>query len=559
MIQEDKMIQKDEAVRTAQDLWDPCLGDGNYRNPVLYADYSDLDVVKVGEDFFMTASSFTYVPGVPLLHSRDCVNWTLINYCVRELPFERYNRPCHGCGTWAPAIRYHEGEYFVFIPMPDEGIFMVKTRDPWGEWSPMHCVVPQKGWIDPCPFWDVDGKAYLIFAYANSRCGIKHRLSLCEMRPDGTGLIGEPVTVFDGILTNPTLEGPKLYKRDGYYYIFAPAGGVENGWQTVLRSENIYGPYEYRIVMHQGNTEINGPHQGAYVEDSDGRGYFLHFQDREAYGRICHMQPVCWVGGWPFIGQEQNGDGIGEPVSEWEIPHTREKMCTEKKRGIPVSDEFDREELGLQWQWQANPQKTWYSLTEKPGCLRMYMLNNPHREENLLWYAPNLLTQLLQAPAFSATVCVTLSPDREGDLCGIGMTGLSYTYLGVVHREGQLRLELWKGCVTEKEGEGKAQEERAAETILNFKPAVPSECPGNRSVFLKLILNGNGIYSYQFAVEDTPDRYQEIPGEYKLERGTWTGAKFALIALNRDNRRSAGYGDFEFVRFGRIERQREER
>lgn len=275
-------------------MWTADLGNGTYRNPILYADYSDPDVIRVGGDFYMTASSFAHTPGLPILHSKDLVNWKLIGHAVDRLPGE-YDGPVrHGDGVWAPSIRYHDGKFWIFFSAPDEGIYMTTAADPAGPWSPLHLVKEAKGWIDPCPFWDEDGRAYLVHAFARSRSGIKHRLKMCGMKPDGTGLLDDGVIIFDGELDHPTMEGPKMYKRNGYYYIFAPAGGVPTGWQTILRSRDVYGPYEDKIVLQQGSTETNGPHQGGYVELESGESWFIHFQDRDAYGRIVHLQPMRW-------------------------------------------------------------------------------------------------------------------------------------------------------------------------------------------------------------------------------------------------------------------------
>ena len=211
---------------------------------------------------FMTASSFNCTPGLPILHSKDLVNWRLVNYAFKNLDLPGYDRPMHGCGIWAPSIRYHNGLFWICVGLPDEGIYMTTAEDPFDEWSPLFCIKPGKGWIDPCPFWDDDGQAYLVHAFANSRCGIKSKLILHRMAPDGTGVLNEGKIIFDGTVDHPTVEGPKMYKRNGYYYIMAPAGGVTNGWQTVLRSQSIWGPYEDRIVLRQGSTPVNGPHQG---------------------------------------------------------------------------------------------------------------------------------------------------------------------------------------------------------------------------------------------------------------------------------------------------------
>lgn len=215
------------------------MNKNTYSNPILYTDYSDPDAIRVKDDYFMIASSFSNVPGIPILHSKDLIHWQIINYVLDSLPDVRYDNPVHGCGVWAPSIRFHEGIFYVCFPMPDEGIYMCTSTDPFQKWSAPVNIRPGAGWIDPCPFWDDDGKAYLVAGVAKSRIGYKSVLNIVEMRPDGLGLIGPEIKIFDGNENDQvTIEGPKLYKRNGYYYIFAPAGGVKTGWQTVLRAQN---------------------------------------------------------------------------------------------------------------------------------------------------------------------------------------------------------------------------------------------------------------------------------------------------------------------------------
>ena len=239
--------------------WVADKGNGTYQNPVLHADYSDPDICAAGDDFYMTASSFNCIPGIPILHSNDLVNWSLVNYALPvQEPEPFFDKAQHGKGVWAPAIRFHNGEFYIYWGDPDYGIYMIKTKDPKGKWSKPVLVKAGKGMIDATPLWDEDGKVYLIHAYAGSRSGVNSILVICELNAEGTEVISDPVMVFDGNDgKNHTVEGPKLYKRNGYYYIFAPAGGVATGWQLVLRSKNIYGPYESKIVMAQGKTTIN--------------------------------------------------------------------------------------------------------------------------------------------------------------------------------------------------------------------------------------------------------------------------------------------------------------
>lgn len=334
------------------EVWVSDLGNGTYKNPVLYSDYSDPDVIRVGDDYFMTASSFNEIPGLPILHSKDMVNWKLVNYAITDLiPKETYKVPQRGNGVWAPSIRFHKGEYFIYWGDPDFGVFMVKTKDPLGKWEEPVWVMEGKGLIDTCPLWDDDGNAYLVHGWAGSRAGVKSILTINKMNPEGTKVLDKGVHIFDGHDAHPTVEGPKFYKRNGYYYIFAPAGGVATGWQLVLRSKNIYGPYEEKIVLEQGKSKINGPHKGAWVDTPNGQDWFYHFQDVDAGGRLVHLQPMKWEKDWPVIGIDTDKNGIGEPVLTHKKPEVGKIFPIETPA---ESDEFNDDKIGLQWQWSAN-------------------------------------------------------------------------------------------------------------------------------------------------------------------------------------------------------------
>ena len=357
MISVSIFAQKQDSYKS--EVWVSDNGNGTYTNPILYADYSDPDVTRIGDDYFMTASSFNAAPGLPILHSKDMINWELINYALPvQVPEDIFSIPQHGNGVWAPSMRYHNNELYIYWGDPDHGIYMVRTDDPYGNWEEPVLVMKGKGLIDPSPLWDEDGKAYLVHAYAGSRAGVKSLLTVNKMNAEGTKVLDAGRHVFDGHDVHPTVEGSKFYKRNGYYYIFAPAGGVSTGWQLALRSKNIYGPYEERVILEQGSTDINGPHQGAWVETPSGEDWFYHFQDVEAYGRIVHLQPMKWENDWPVIGKDIDGNGIGEPVK------THKKPKNEKDYAIvsPLeSTEFEGDSLGLQWQWQANPKVVWHA------------------------------------------------------------------------------------------------------------------------------------------------------------------------------------------------------
>lgn len=485
-----------------------------YKNPIIYADYSDPDVIRVGEDFYMVASSFTYLPGVPILHSKDLVHWELINYAVPSLPSPRYDLPRHGSGTWAPSLRHQNGVFYIFIPLPDEGIYVARSKDIRGHFR-LNCLAEAKGWIDPCPLWDDDGKAYIVFAYANSRCGKKHRLAMVEIDPDCTHLIGKVQEIFHKEEIAPTIEGPKLYKKDGLYYIFAPAGGVEQGWQAVLRSPSIWGPYEYKAVLQQGNTSINGPHQGGWVTAPDGSDWFIHFQDVMELGRITHLQPMHWEAGWPVMGNS------GEPVTHCRLP-----VAGAPHYEIAQSDDFDGR-LGLQWQWQANPRQDFYSISD--SGLRLNCLSNPARE-NLLWYAPNALTQIPQHKSLCAQAKLTLHPDQPGDFASLGMLGHRYAYLAL--EDGYLRL--YTGNVAETQDLGKAEETLTTELVYSLS-----------SVYLRLVLLDGKTYRFYWSSDAA--QYHPIGEPMPLYRATWTGAKLCLWASNRHNHPSEGFGEYAYL------------
>ncbi len=498
-----------------------------YRNPILAMDLSDPDAIRVGEDYYLVASSFTYLPGVPVLHSKDLVHWRQISWCVSALPFARYAQPCHGAGAWAPAIRWHDGLFYVYIPLPDEGIFVTTAADPAGPWSPLHCVWQGKGWIDPCPFWDDDGAAYLVHAFARSRCGIKHRIDVCAMSPDGMRLLDQGTEVFNDPVRHPTMEGPKMYRRDGWYYIFAPAGGVGTGWQTVLRARSPLGPYEDKIVLHQGATPVNGPHQGAWVDTPDGADWFLHFQERGVYGRVLHLQPMTWADGWPAMGEKPNSQGVGQPVLSHPLP------LPDKGSDFSMAcdDDFSGPDLALQWQWQANPQRRWYDLD---GGLRLHILPCV-RDRSLLWYLPNVLSQTPQAWAFTMEASLTLEDREEGDEAGIAVLGHSYSALALQRDASGRRLVLYRGAVTQPTAQGEAEEETVR--------AVPY--PGDR-VTLRLHFFQGGSVTYGYL---RPDGTEEVlTGSFYAGPSSWSGARPALFARNVRNV-PGGDGRFHRVRF----------
>ncbi len=519
-----------EAQLPSSKVWVADLGNGTYKNPVIHADYSDPDACRVGTDFYMTASSFDAVPGLPILHSKDLVNWKLIGHALkRQPPFEHFSKTQHGNGVWAPAIRYHKGEFVIYYPDPDFGIYVTKAKKPAGPWSEPLLVEGGKGLIDPCPFWDTDGQAYLVHGWAGSRAGIKSILTIKKMNPEGTAVVDEGVIVYDGHELDPTVEGPKIYKRNGYYYIFAPAGGVATGWQLVLRSKNIYGPYERKVVMEQGATSINGPHQGAWVNTHLGEDWFLHFQDKGIYGRVVHLQPMKWMKDWPVIGNDKDGDGNGEPVLTYQKPNVGKVYPIVTP---PESDEFDSVKLGLQWQWQANPKGTWHT-TSNQGFLRLYSDKIPEEAQNY-WEVPNILLQKFPSNRFMATTKLTFKPNPklENEKVGLIIMGKSYAYLGL--KSGKEGMSLVY-TVCKKASEKSAEQETLIDKVERGK-----------DVYFRVNVSEAG--KCQFAYSTDGQAFINVGTEFSAEVGLWIGTKIGIFCTRTSQINDSGYADFDWFR-----------
>lgn len=501
------------------EVWCPDNGNGTYTNPVINADYSDPDVCvgASGEDYYLTASSFQCTPGLPILHSKDLVNWSIINYALQELsPKEVFDKPAHGMGVWAPSIRYHKGEYYIYWGDPDYGVFMVKTKDPAGRWEEPVCVIPGKGMIDTTPLWDDDGRCYLVNGWAGSRAGFKSVLSVRELSSDGTKAISNPVIVFDGNNVHRTAEGPKFYKHDGYYWIMCPAGGVSTGWQLAMRSESPYGPYECKTVMAKGNSNINGPHQGGWVHTAQGEDWFMHFQDKGAYGRVVHLQPITWKDGWPVMGKVPSKGYCGEPYTTYTKPKSASNTIVN-----PIeSDEFNKPELGKQWQWHANYSQDFGQPTSG-GFFRIY--NYKQGEGETIWDIPNLLLQKTPADAFTVTTKIKVAAKKDGDYGGLIMMGRDYSAL-IVKRIGEgFQLQQVTGNDSRKEKVKVLAELKATDKDkINYDPAIYEE------IYLRLTVKEGALLT--FAYSTNGKKYQPIGEQFKMREGRWIGAKFGFIA-----------------------------
>lgn len=525
-------------------VWSPDNGNGTYTNPVINADYSDPDVCVAGEDYYLTASSFNCIPGLPILHSKDLVNWEIVGHAVKELePKQEFDRPSHGNGIWAPSIRYHNGEFYIYWGDPDYGVFMVKTKDPAGEWSKPLCVIPGKGLIDTTPLWDDDGRCYLVNAYANSRSRFASVIAIRELSADGTKPIGNPVIIYDGNGTESrTCEGPKIYKRDGWYWVMFPAGGVPTGFQVAMRSKSPFGPYESKVVLAQGKTKINGPHQGAWVHTKFGEDWFLHFQDKEAYGRVVHLQPVTWKDNWPVMGVDKDGDYCGEPVTTYRKPKTSGKVQVVNPA---ESDEFSDTRLGLQWQWHANYNET-FGMPTAFGSYRVYTHKVSEKFQNL-WEVPNLLLQKTPSDKFTATTKIRFTSKDQNQTGGLLMMGLDYSGL-VVKRVGNDFQLLQISCKSA--DKGKPQTEQL---IATLKPTAVDQIdyqPGTHiDIYMRMSVN-DGKMHFSYSLDGK--KYTKCGTEFTMREGKWIGAKIGFVAYEPGQKTNRGWIDADWFRVTRM-------
>ncbi len=520
-----------QKANTVSKVWVSDNGDGTYTNPVLYADYSDPDAIRVGDDYYLTASSFNCIPGLPILHSRDLVNWELIGHALpKQPPFDVFSKVQHGGGVWAPCIRYHNNEFYIFYPDPDYGIYRVKSAKPAGPWSEPLLVQTGKGLIDPSPFWDEDGKAYLVYALAGSRAGVKSVIMISRMATDATKLIGNSVMLIDGHKNQPTIEGPKMYKRNSWYYIFAPAGGVAPGWQMVMRSKNIFGPYEDKVVMNQGSTDINGPHQGAWVDTKTGENWFLNFQDLGAYGRVLHLNPMKWVSDWPVIGIDNAGTGIGNPVRTFKKPNVGK---TYPVMTPPESDEFNGAELGLQWQWHANYHTTWGYPSGNLGFFRLNCIPRPLDAVNL-WNISNLMLQKFPAPEFTATTKLTFDARFDKEEVGFVVMGLDYCRISIIREDGKLVVRT--GCCKQADKGGK---EDISDPVSVSSP----------TIYFRIQVRKGAECSFSYSVDGLT--FMPVGSSFKAVQGRWIGAKIGFYALRNGVINDAGSADIDWFRIGK--------
>ena len=476
-------------------------GNGTYINPILNADYSDPDVIRVRDKYYMIASDFHFL-GMQVLESSDMINWKLISQIYHHFDFPGWdNNQQYAGGSWAPSIRYHDNKFWVFFCTPKEGLFMSNAVNPSGPWSPLHLVKKVEKWEDPCPFWDEDGQAYL----GRSRHGAGP-IIIHKMSADGTRLLDEGMTVYTG----PVAEGTKIFKKDGYYYLSIPEGGVGTGWQTILRSKNIYGPYEKKVVLEQGSTTINGPHQGAIVDTPDDQWAFFHFQHHHALGRVVHLQPMHWENDWPVIGVDFDRNGIGEPVYVCQKPIESKTIFAPQ-----TDDDFSTPNLSLQWQFNHNPTDHAWSLSAHPGSLTLKALKS-----STFRLARNTLTQKIMGNISEATIAMDFTEIADGQRCGLACMGKINNVLGIKMEKGQKYLY-----------------------TSNDTTEISTTFPNGNQIYLRVSIDmTNQKFQYFYSTDNI--RFIPYGTSFFIPFGFWKGARIALYCYNKEQ--EAGTASFQW-------------
>ncbi|HEX5152958.1 MAG TPA: glycoside hydrolase 43 family protein [Parafilimonas sp.] len=510
---------------TAQN-WTADNGDGTYKNPILWGDWPDPDIIRVDDDFYFVSTSMHYVPGCPILHSKDLVNWEIAGYAVDKYDEDpRYNLQGGNMylrGSWAATIRHHNGLFYVGFCTPqwdnEKGNFSICiAKNINGPWT--RTIFPEYLY-DPGLFFDDDGKVYVVHGQG--------KLYVTELAADVRSTVGPAKLIWSERIEKPagstapynaySMEGSHVYKVNGYYYITCPAGGTE-GWQVCLRSKNIYGPYEQKIIVQdESSYPRNGLHQGGMVQLKDSSWWFIIMQDRGAIGRVPNLEPVVWKDGWPMIGDNGNGKGV--------LNYRKPVISNTNTIKIPATtDEFDTPELGLQWQWNHNPDNSKWSLVERKGYMRLHA-----SLANDLTTARNTLTQRVQGPYSEATVEMDVAGLKDGDVAGFGIFQSPYAYIGIRKQGKENSLVMVNNGIV-------------ADSIMHFTP---------KKIWLKATATDKG-FEGKFFYSTDGKTFIPFGNILKMALGyDWTANRFALLNFSTTTNGINGYADFNWFRFNGV-------
>ena len=523
--------------------WTADNGNGTFTNPLFYDEFSDPDIIRVGDDYYLAGTTMHSVPGLVILHSKDLVNWENVSYCFDRFDFKddafalKNHKEIYGQGIWAPAIRYANGQFYVFSNINGKGLQCYTSKDIKGPWKHQN----MKGNIyDLSVLFDDDGKIYAIHKYGEVHC--------TELKPDMSG----PVEGTDRVIIpegNGIGEGHHMYKIDGMYYLIS-TDYSPNGRTLCSRSKSIWGPYETRVITADetygyhgvGRTQVpkgqqyrigsdgakfsivrtssdltgcDNAHQGGIVQAQDGSWWALLMQDFHSVGRTVCLMPVTWKDGWPMIGLEGN---LGRAPRTWFKPNIPGSASITPHAPYQRNEDFNGKTLGRVWQWNHNPDDTKWSL--KDGRLRL----NTMPAEQLMW-ARNSLTQRVIGPTSETTVELYTQGMKDGDVAGLGNINVPCSWIGIVKKGNQFTL-------------------RCFDQLRNDTINIPVELANDKIWLWCLGDYDNNQAQYAYSLDGMMFRPVGQPMQLPYQLITFQGSRHALFAFNTKGS-NGGYAEFD--------------
>lgn len=492
---------------------------GTYRNPIIPADYSDIDCIRVGDDYYAISSTFQFSPGMIILHSKDLVNWRICGHAIAditqispELNWDKMNR--YARGVWAGSIRYHNKRFYLYFGTPDEGYFMTSSSRPEGPWEPLTPLLQEAGWDDCSALWDEKGNGYFV----GTHFADNYKTYLFKLSDDGKKIDRRSAVLVN---SGSGREANKLIKvNDWYYIIFSEHKPDKGRYVMAKRSRNPMGPYKEVKQLALPGREAMEPNQGGMIEGRDGKWYFLtHHGTGDWSGRIVSLLPVTWVDNWPIIGNVMPGN-IGSMKWSGEMP-----LRSSTEFHLRRSDDFDDNSLSPQWEWNYQPRQEMFSLTERKGWLRMKAYR-PLRANDLMLSGNTLTQRTFRSFHNEVIIKMDVSGIVDGQKCGLCHFSKPYSFLGVKQEAGLKWIEY----------------SHNGETLENSIPDTPH-------IWLKSEwgLDGKSLYAYSWDGEN----YISFGNPYQLSWGNYRGDRIGIFCFN--NEEEKGYVDIDYFHY-RIEK-----